>query len=279
MRPVFPIAAAALLLAAPLVRAQRPSRSAPVIDRVLIPAGPFIMGADERGEPDERPRHTMELPAYLIDRTEVTRGDYHRCEGAGVCTSPRPLDARFRDPRQPIVGVSWHQARAYCAWARGRLPTEAEWEKAARGPQGRMFPWGDEYPNGTRAVYGRREETGHPDPVGSRPRGDSPYGLHDMAGNVWEWVESPYDPYAYRTPSRAPTCESALAALSDLRTRGVRGFTGSNPLPTECERILRGGGWNYGGEGLRSSNRVHHPANYRLVMSGFRCAADVAPGS
>ncbi|MEZ4389804.1 MAG: formylglycine-generating enzyme family protein [Polyangiales bacterium] len=279
MRATAALTLAGVLLTAPLVLAQRASRGAPVVDRVRIPAGGFFMGADDRGEPDERPRHRVELPAYLIDRTEVTRGAYRRCESAGACTSPRPLDARFADPRQPVVGVSWHQARAYCAWAGGRLPTESEWEKAARGEDGRVFPWGDEYPNGTRAVYGRREATGHPDPVGTHPRGDSPYGLHDMAGNVWEWVETPYDPYAYRTPGREPTCETALAALHDLRVRGIRRFTGTNPLPTECERILRGGGWNYGGEGLRSSNRVHHPAAFRLVMSGFRCAADVAPGS
>lgn len=279
MRTFVPAVAAGVLLLAPWVLAQRPSRSAPVIDRVMIPAGSFYMGSDDRGEPDERPRHQLELQAFLIDRTEVTRGDYRRCEGAGVCTSARPLDARFQDPRQPIVGVSWHQARTYCAWARGRLPTEAEWEKAARGADGRVFPWGDQYPDGTRAVYGRSEATGHPEPVGSRPRGDSPYGLHDMAGNVWEWVESPYDPYAYRTPTRPATCETALAALADLRARGVRRFTGTNPLPNECERVLRGGGWNYGGEGLRSANRVHHPAGFRLVMSGFRCAAAPAPGS
>lgn len=279
MRAAAAVSLACALLSASTVLAQQSSRAAPRIDRVLIPAGAFFMGADEGGEPDERPRHRRELRSFLMDRTEVTRGDYRRCESAGRCTSPRPLDARFADLRQPIVGVSWHQARAYCAWAGGRLPTEAEWEKAARGAEGRIFPWGDGYPDGRRAIYGRRESTGHPDPVGSRPRGDSPYGLHDMAGNVWEWVEDPYDPYAYRAPERSPTCETALASLNDLRARGVRRFTGTNPLPSECERVLRGGGWNYGGEGLRSSNRVHHPAAFRLVMSGFRCAADVAPGS
>lgn len=273
MRAAVSVTAACALALAPLALAQTPARAAPPADRALILAGEFVMGADG-GEADERPRHTVTLPAFRIDRTEVTRGDYRRCTSAGACTSPRALDARFDDPRQPVVGVSWHQARAYCAWAGGRLPTEAEWEKAARGADGRTFPWGEAYPDNRRAVYGRAESTGHPDPVGAHPLGDSPYGLHDMAGNVWEWVESPYDPYAYREPARTPTCETALAALEDLRVRGVRGFTGSNPLPNTCERVLRGGGWNYGGEGLRSSNRVHHPASFRLVMSGFRCAAD-----
>ncbi|MBK6533070.1 MAG: formylglycine-generating enzyme family protein [Deltaproteobacteria bacterium] len=280
-RPV----ALSLLLLGPLLHAQDRRATPPPPDRVRVPAGPFVMGEDARGEADERPRHTRTLPAYEIDRTEVTRENYERCVRAGRCTGPRPLDARFRDPRQPVVGVSWFQATAYCAWVGARLPTEAEWEKAARGGDGRTFPWGETYPTLRMATFGHDEHTGHPDPVGSHPGFPSPYGALDLAGNVWEWVDDPYDPYAYREPTVAPTCERALATLNDLRTRRVRGFTGSNPLPTTCERVLRGGGWNYGGAGLRSSNRVHHAPSYRLVMSGFRCAASVpdvsaaAPGS
>ncbi|MBK8694740.1 MAG: formylglycine-generating enzyme family protein [Deltaproteobacteria bacterium] len=280
-RPV----ALSLLLLGPLLHAQDRRATPPPPDRVRVPAGPFVMGEDARGEADERPRHTRTLPAYEIDRTEVTRENYERCVRAGRCTGPRPLDARFRDPRQPVVGVSWFQATAYCAWVGARLPTEAEWEKAARGGDGRTFPWGETYPTLRMATFGHEEHTGHPDPVGSHPGFPSPYGALDLAGNVWEWVDDPYDPYAYREPTVAPTCERALASLNDLRTRRVRGFTGSNPLPTTCERVLRGGGWNYGGAGLRSSNRVHHAPSYRLVMSGFRCAASVpdvsaaAPGS
>lgn len=280
-RPV----ALALLLLAPLLHAQERRATPPPPDRVRVPAGPFVMGEDTRGEPDERPRHTRTLPAFEIDRTEVTRENYERCIRAGRCTSPRPLDARFRDPRQPVVGVSWFQASAYCAWVGARLPTEAEWEKAARGADGRTYPWGETYPTLRMATFGHDEHAGHPDPVGSHPGFPSPYGALDLAGNVWEWVADPYDPYAYREPTVEPTCERALASLNDLRTRRVRGFTGSNPLPTTCERVLRGGGWNYGGAGLRSSNRVHHAPSYRLVMSGFRCAASVpevtaaAPGS
>ena len=266
---------AALLVLTPVLWAQSHHDAPPAPDRVRVPAGPFRMGSDGVGEPDEHPQHTRTLAAFDIDRTEVTRGNYERCIRAGRCSNPRPLDDRFRDPTQPIVGVSWFQATAYCAWAGGRLPTEAEWEKAARGTDGRTFPWGETYPTLRMATFGHEERTGHPDPVGSHPGFPSPYGALDMAGNVWEWVADPYDPYAYREPGVEPTCERALASLTDLRTRGVRGFTGSNPLPTICERVLRGGGWNYGGAGLRSSNRVHHGPNYQLVMSGFRCAASV----
>lgn len=226
------------------------------------------------GEPDERPQHTVTLPAFMIDRTEVTRRNWERCIRARVCTEARPVDPRFQDPEQPIVGVSWFQATTYCTWAGGRLPSEEEWEKAARGPDGRSFPWGEDRPNNVLAAFGREESTGHPDRVGTHPRGASPYGALDLAGNVWEWVASPYDPYAYLHPERPATCTTALESLNDLRTRGVRGFTGSNPLPDTCERVLRGGGWNYGGAGLRSCNRVHHAPNFRLLMSGFRCAAD-----
>lgn len=272
-----PTALLALVALAPRLHAQDRSVTPPPLDRVRVAAGPFVMGEDARGEPDERPRHTRTLPAFDIDRTEVTRGSYDRCVRAGRCTSPRPLDPRFGDPRQPVVGVSWFQAAAYCAWAGARLPTEAEWEKAARGGDGRTFPWGEAYPTSRMATFGRDERTGHPDPVGSHPGSPSPCGALDLAGNVWEWVADPYDPYAYREPAAEPTCERALASLADLRARRVRGYTGSNPLPTTCERVLRGGGWNYGGAGLRSSNRVHHAPGYRLVMSGFRCAASVAP--
>ncbi len=269
-----PVLAAVVAFSPWLVGQPAPARVEPAIDRVAVPAGPFVMGADRHGEADERPRHTLTLPAFRIDRLEVSNAQYQRCMTAGACTAPRDCSPRTHRPEQPVVGVSWTQARAYCAWAHGRLPTEREWEKAARGPDGRTYPWGEERPDDTRAVFGRSGHSGSPDGVGLRPRGASPYGALDMAGNVWEWTESPYDPYAYRHPNREPTCETALAALEDLRRSGVRGFTGSNPLPDSCERVLRGGAWNYGWDGLRSSNRVHHGPTFRIVVAGFRCADD-----
>jgi formylglycine-generating enzyme required for sulfatase activity len=250
----------------------------------LVPAGPFTMGADTGGEPDEHPAHAVELPAFYLDLGEVTNEAWSRCVAAGACPPPDAssagkngfgADARFRGPHQPVSAVAWDSARAYCAWLGKRLPTEAEWEKAARGSDARRYPWGNEEPTHDRAVFGAIEFTAD---VGTHPRGDGPYGHHDLAGNVWEWVEDVYDPYAYTRPGaaqgRPSTCEDAMAALSDLRQKGTKGFTGSNPLPTECERVLRGGAFNYAGPGLRSSNRVHHPARFRLVMAGLRCALD-----
>jgi serine/threonine-protein kinase len=250
----------------------------------LVPAGPFAMGADTGGEPDEHPAHTVDLPGYYLDLTEVTNVAWGRCVAAGACPPPDANsagrngfsgDTRFRGPRQPVSAVSWDGARAYCGWLGKRLPSEAEWEKAARGTDARRYPWGNDEPTADRAVFGA---TGITADVGTHPRGDGPYGHHDLAGNVWEWVEDVYDPYAYTRPGaaqgRGSTCEEALAAQDDLRQKGKKGFTGSNPIPTECERVLRGGAFNYAAAGLRSSNRVHHPARYRLVMAGFRCARD-----
>lgn len=266
---VAPPLAVAALAFAPTLRGQ--TSGAGVDARVAVPAGAFVMGADRGGEEDERPRHALTLPAFRIDRTEVTRARYLACVAAGACTPPRDLGARFRDPAQPVAGVSWPQARAYCAWAGARLPTEREWEKAARGTDGRTYPWGEDAPTSARAVFDRGHGAG-PDHVGQRPLGASPFGALDMAGNLWEWTDAAYDPYAYRHPEAAPTCETALASLAALRRLGARGFTGSNPLPSTCERVLRGGAWNYGAAGLRATNRVHHPPGFQIAVAGFRCA-------
>lgn len=265
-----------MVLFAPMLTGQAHARrvARPHIDRVAVPAGAFMMGSDDAGEQDERPRHSVRLARFAIDRLEVSRAAYGLCVQAGACDAPQEIAARFDDPRQPVVGVSWSDARSYCAWAGGRLPTEEEWEKAARGTDARTYAWGNDPPTPDRAVFGRDDATGAPDPVGSHPTGAGPYGALDLTGNVWEWTESPYDPYAYRHPARPATCETALEALRDLRDRGIRGFTGRNPLPSSCERVLRGGAWNYGAAGLRVTNRVHHPPQFRIRVAGFRCAAN-----
>ncbi|MEI8259645.1 MAG: SUMF1/EgtB/PvdO family nonheme iron enzyme, partial [Deltaproteobacteria bacterium] len=183
---------AALALATPLLLGTGPSASArrPRVDRVRVPAGSFVMGLDVGGEGDERPRHTVQLGAFAIDRLEVSREVYALCVAAGACSAPRAMAARFDDPRQPVVGVSWSDAQQYCAWTGGRLPTEEEWEKSARGTDERTYAWGNEPPTAERAVFDRDDSRGTPDPVGTHPTGRGPYGALDLTGNVWEWTES-----------------------------------------------------------------------------------------
>jgi formylglycine-generating enzyme required for sulfatase activity len=253
----------------------------------LVPAGTFTMGTDHGGQPDEHPAHAVTLGAFFLDRTEVTNAAYAECVVARVCKpNARSIasitragdDARFHRPTQPVNGVSWFDAKDYCAWRGKRLPTEAEFERAIRGDDGRRFPWGNDAPTKERTVYGRSLETGATDDVGAHPSGRGPYGHDDLAGNVWEWTADEYDPLAYSrsgaSAGKPGSCDAIMATLAELRRDGKQGFTGSNPIPTECERVLRAGAFNYDADGLRSTNRVHHPARYRLVMTGFRCAKD-----
>jgi eukaryotic-like serine/threonine-protein kinase len=187
---------------------------APGSDRVLIPAGPFQQGST-RGEEDERPARTTSLRPFTVDRTEVTRGDYARCVTARRC---KPVPASLAGPadadaRLPVTFVSWSDAQAYCRFAGGRLLTEAEWEKAARGTDGREYPWGDEA-TCDRANWGNFEgegpcagkNPGHPVAVGQYPTGASPYGVQDLGGNVWEWVADKYEDDAGRRVVRGGSC-------------------------------------------------------------------------
>jgi formylglycine-generating enzyme required for sulfatase activity len=257
-------------------------------DMLPVPGGTFVMGADGEGEEDERPAHAVTVKAFLLDRTEVTNQAYKECVEAAACTPYVPVAASFgaeekafRGPNQPVVGVSWFQAEAYCAFRGKRLPTEAEWERAARGDDGRRYAWGNEPPDPLiLACFGRNPKAkGATMPVGSYPKGQGPYGHLDLTGNVWEWVADVYDPYAYRRPRAAEgvpgTCEEVLAAQDELRRAGKQGFTGRNPIPTTCERVLRGGAFNYRADGLRVTNRVHHPPTWHILVAGFRCAKDL----
>jgi formylglycine-generating enzyme required for sulfatase activity len=248
-----------------------------------VPGGAFVMGCDTGGQEDEHPAHTVTLDTYFLDRTEVTNLAYAACVSAGACRAPNPSgatrnhfgpDAAFRGPDQPVSSISWDDARTFCVFVGKRLPTEAEFERAARGDDQRTFPWGNEPPTPERAVFGATRTAN----VGTHPAGAGPYGHLDLAGNVWEWTADIYDPEAYRRPSAdrgvPGACDEVLVTQEGLRRAGREGFTGSNPIPRECERVLRGGAFNYGAEGLRASNRVHHPARFRLIMSGIRCAKD-----
>jgi formylglycine-generating enzyme required for sulfatase activity len=225
-----------------------------------VPAGPFVMGSD-RGAPDEKPVHSVEVSAFRIDRTEVTNSRYRSCVQAGVCSPPALSNSHqrphyFDDPGYedyPVIFVSWHQADQFCRFAQGRLPTEAEWEKAARGPAPDMreYPWGNEVPDCTRAnMGGAKPCVGDTDQVGRRPAGASPYGVLDMAGNVWEWVGDWYDPsYYLSSPARDPQGPSAGTL-----------------------KLMRGGCWESGASSLRVSCRKAELPRAWADNVGFRCA-------
>ena len=169
---------------------------------VLIAAGPFLMGtsAQDRGGPnavrensDSNPQHSVDVAAFYIDKTEVTNAQYKRyCDATKYPAPPHWKNGDFPDGEGnvPVTFINWWEASSYAAWAGKRLPTEAEWEKAARGADGRAFPWGAQW-DASKVVWGEKK----PQAVGSKPEGASPYGVLDMAGNVYEWVADWYQAY------------------------------------------------------------------------------------
>jgi formylglycine-generating enzyme required for sulfatase activity len=201
---------------------------------LLIPAGPFKVGS--KTEPNKPPRE-MTLPAFYLARYPVTNAQY--CEFLKAnpqVKAPEYWDnERFNQPQQPVVGVSWEEARVYCEWAGLRLPTEWEWEKGARGTDGRTYPWGEEEPDASRATFG--DPNGQPTPVGSCPAGSSPYGLLDMAGNVNEWTASEYE-------------------------------KGSG------SRTVRGGSFSDDAPRVRAPSAASPIPGFRLQGVGFRCAQE-----
>lgn len=255
-----------------------------------VPGGTFTMGANGVGERDEQPAHSVSLSGFWLDKTEVTNQAYAECVRAGSCKPFRDDVARgfhagpeagFRGATQPVVGVSWFDATAFCAYRGKRLPREAEWERAARGEDDRKYAWGNAAPDPERlGCFGRKvgAKNGTTMPVGSYPEGKGPYGHLDLTGNVWEWTLDVYDPMAYSREERdrgiPGRCEQVLESLAALRKGKRQGYTGSNPIPNSCERALRGGAFNYPAAGLRVSNRVHHPPEWRMLVAGFRCAKD-----
>ncbi len=239
---------------------------------VYIPAGEFIMGSSRVDDPqameEELPQHTVYLDAYWIDRSEVTNAQYALCAAAGACTEPADHSSLTRSSYYgngayalyPVVYVGWSQAAAYCAWAGRHLPSEAEWEKAARGPDGRVYPWGNTF-DGTLANYcdincvdswkDSRYDDGSSDtsPAGDFPDGASMYGALDMAGNVYEWVADWYGPY-----SRS----------GQVNPRGPA---------AGLEHIIRGGSWGDDAAHIRAAIRSHIPQQeYWTNYIGFRCS-------
>jgi serine/threonine protein kinase len=224
---------------------------------VLVPAGPFQMGSARR---------EIHIDAFYIDRTPVTNEQFKVFLDA---THYQPDDedaARFlthwrkgRYPRglerHPVTFVSWFDARAYAAWAGRRLPTEAEWEKAARGTDGRKYPWGRSEPTSAHASFGRAHDG--TTPVGSYPDGASPYGALDMAGNVWEWCDDVDDESFYE--NGPPMNPKSTASIGSKRTRYV----------------MRGGSFMYDARALRTFARIGFDPHYRFAEGGFRCAKSV----
>jgi iron(II)-dependent oxidoreductase len=255
---------ALMVVASPSIVA---SQAGSLTELVPIPAGPFTMGSAS-GPDDERPEHRIEVPAFAIERTPVTNRQFAEFLNANPSLTangrrlydPDDNDARIHKKgpvwvadagaeQYPVVEPSWYGAREYCRWAGRRLPTEAEWEKAARGTDGRRYPWGNAPPDRTRAHYngGWQEFV----PAGSLRGGASPYGILDMAGNGWEWTSSAYRPYPYNPQD------------------------GRENAGADVERVTRGGGQDsnanqitttYRGRGLsREPGGGHHNI-------GFRCA-------
>lgn len=236
---------------------------------VLIPAGPFSMGSDN-GDSDEKPAHIVDLPAFYIDKYEVTNAHYKACVEAGGCSKPGDT-ARYNDSQyanHPVVTVDWNQARVYCEWrgketdGKTRLPSEAEWEKAAgwdeKNQTKYIYPWGNDF-KGSAANFcdkncafdwsNKDYDDGYAEtaPVGSYEFGKSPYGVYDMAGNVWEWVADWYDVY----PGGDPGVSSAFG---------------------QTYRVLRGGSWNNSPYYLRVSDRYRVIPSLRYYDLGFRCS-------
>ncbi len=226
---------------------------------VLVPEGPFWMGMDEALVlEDQAPRHEVWVDAFYIDVYEVTTERYAIFLQTTDHSPPwlwRSVDLEIHDER-PVIGVNWYDADAFCRWAGKRLPTEAEWEKAARGQDGRHYPWGDNVPTADLANFGVGARFSYSQvltPVGRYKKAKSPYGVYEMAGNVWEWASDWYEGAYYQTsPADNP--------------RGPE---------TGQLKVVRGGGWSELPNYLLTFGRFKLPPNIRNSYTGFRCAQPV----
>ncbi len=237
-----------------------------VSSMVSIPIGVFTMGSDDpRTNEQNRPAHKVRTRAYRIDKYPVTQAQYARF--VAVHKYRPPLNWKEgRIPRglklNPVTMVSWYNSRDYCTWAGKRLPTEAEWEKAARGTDARLWPWGSEmHPEFLNTYY----QVGHTTPVNAYPHGASPYGVMDMAGNVQEWVADQFTPYPGTSASgqifQAKAIDPSYQRGSDEKERLVY-------------FVMRGGSWKSDPFSTYVFNRNYALPNYASDFFGFRCATD-----
>ena len=216
------------------------------VEMAFIPSGSFLMGSD-RGLADERPPHRVSIDAFHLDRYEVTHIAYQEF----LVTQGRKKHADLKDPDHPATMVSWIDAASYCQAQGKRLPTEAEWEYAARGAENRAYPWGDAAPSPSFARFQTRGTL----PADSLPGGATPEGVHHTAGNVAEWVQDWYDPGYY-------------AASDAANPRG----------PSAGDyRVVRGGSWNQLADEIRPTARAYHNPDKGTGQIGFRCASDAPP--
>jgi eukaryotic-like serine/threonine-protein kinase len=219
---------------------------------VFVPAGEFTMGSDHDYD-NEAPVHTVYLDSFWIDQTELTNKMYALCVQAGVCQPPSYTSSYTRKEYYgasefddyPVIFVDWYQAKTYCEWAGRRLPTEAEWEKAARGTDERTYPWGNDAPKSNLLNYD--QNVGDTTEAGKYPAGASIYGALDMAGNVWEWVSSLYQPYPYSATD------------------------GREDLSSNSSRVARGGSGARDRDVVRSTFRIWDVPSDSLIGFGFRC--------
>jgi len=234
----------------------------------LVPPGTFTMGSDAAGR-SEKPQHAVKMTrAFYIDTTEVTVDAYAGCVRDHVCTTPRFHHGRaaamptscnsITDPsfaRQPVNCVNYEQAAHFCKWENKRLPTEAEWEYAARGTDGRPYPWGEAeshscrfaITSGAEGACGARKGTFE---VATTVDGKSPFGLYDMAGNVWEWVADDWSSYSK---------DDAVDPILPPRT---------------SKGVIRGGSWDYSSAAAKATTRMSLDRSFALNNVGFRCAKD-----
>jgi formylglycine-generating enzyme required for sulfatase activity len=267
------VSAAGVAVRADEGAAARPCLDPPPAGMRCIPGGPFLRGSDD-GPRDTRPQGTVTVGTFYMDTYEVTVESYEACVAAGKCDKAKTAYSDFSRPRQPKVGLTWFHAERFCLAQGKHLPTEAQWEKAARGADGRPYPWGSEPATCERAIImnekgqrscGVKKQGGEPDKgrtfeVGSRA--PNPYGLYDMAGNAWEWVADWYS-------KSWAACGEACAGVDP---RGPCG--GRSTCKGATEKVVRGGSWYWPASYATTYyRRPHNPANKPYHHFGFRCAA------